>query len=134
MENERTLWIVTCNLYTDGDWHFDKEMFKNYTSLYFENELYEYTRGDSDGYCLEFRRVFDDMNDAVAFIQKFKDGIGGSRPYAYEPILESIDDVIQEVWSHSHGYRSYDGNSTFVLDVYWIETTAKKIKSIIYED
>ena len=134
MENKKALWVVTGDLYTDGDWYFNRKMFENHTSKYFENYLYEFTRGDSDDYSLTFRRVFDDMDDAVAFVQKLRDSIGGSRPYAYEGIVETINDVIQDVWSHSHGYGYYDGNSTITLDVDWVETNAKKIKTIIYED
>lgn len=42
--------------------------------------------------------------------------------------------MIQNFWKHNYGYFNYDGNSEVNLFLEELETNAKKIKEIIYED
>lgn len=127
-----TVYEFTGSIYTDDDWHFDRNMFKGYISNYFENSLYEYTA--EDDYIIKFRRIFDDYDAAVEFVQKFKESIGGRDKWRYEDIVSCIEDMIQDFWRHKYGECSYDGNSEVWLCIREITTTAKKVKKIIYED
>lgn len=49
--------MLTFDIYTDGDFGYNTNLFKNYTSNYLANEMYEYT--DISDYVLKCRRVFD---------------------------------------------------------------------------
>ena len=69
MSNKK-LYVFTGYIYTDGDWYFNRDMFKNYKSSYFENDLYEYTF--EEDYSIRFKRVFYDYDKAVEFVTVLK--------------------------------------------------------------
>ncbi|MBO7211926.1 MAG: hypothetical protein J6V44_13130 [Methanobrevibacter sp.] len=131
MSNKK-LYVFTGYIYTDGDWYFNRDMFKNYKSSYFENDLYEYTF--EEDYSIRFKRVFYDYDKAVEFVTVLKESIGGRDTWRYEDIVSGIEGMIQDFWKHNYAYFDYDGNSEVNLFLEEFETNAKKIKEIIYED
>jgi hypothetical protein len=132
---KRKLTVVEFEIYTDGDFHFNKDFLLNHTSRYFDQEFYEYTKtGD---YEYSARRVFDRSEDAVDFVNKIKDSCSCSvdwRKYIIEHIDEIVNDVLQDYWAYNSGYRDYDGNQTIILSICDVETDVKKIKHIEYEE
>lgn len=130
----RTVTVVEFEIYTDGDFYFNKSFLLNYTSRYFDQEFYEYTK--IDDYSYSARRVFDRSEEAVEFLNTIKDNCGrqGEKNYIVdEVVIPLIDDVLQDYWKHGRGYDWCDGNQTIEISITDVETDVKKIKSIQYE-
>lgn len=129
------LYIVECEMHTDNDWGFDTNILSlNYKSRYFEQELYEYTNADPKSSRHKFRRVFDTKEKAIEFAKKYKESIYGQRYYS-EVLNEKIDEIISDFYVNDEG-GDYDdiGNTEFDFSMYSVDTNARKIKRIIYEN
>ena len=151
--------VINFKTYTDGDWGIDSEFLKNHTSRYFEQDLYEYTI--LDDYVYKFRRVFnnDELNEALDFMHKLKDGLHGQEYYV-DKITEYISTVIEgielaityrnkgsentdifntEDWLTGKpmqaSYFSFDmdGNTELTFSGYFDKDRINKIKHIEYE-
>lgn len=133
---KRRLTVVEFEIYTDGDFHFDKDFLLNYTSRYFDQDFYEYTK--IDDYSYSARRVFDITQDAIEFVNKIKDGCTTSiENHLYivnDYIPGMVNDAIQNYCAHDYGYAYYDGNFTFEISICDVETEVQKIKHIEYEE
>lgn len=127
-------YVVELDIYTNGDYRIDFEDLKDHKSRYFEQNLYEYTIIDPDNYKCKARRVFDDPDDAVSFFD-ITDRISEPLDYFVTDILiERINLCIEEFWRFGHSNDFIDGNATINMAIYTVETGAKKIKTIIYEN
>lgn len=127
-------YVVELDIYTDGDYHINFEDLKGHNSRYFEQDLYEYTIIDSDSHKCKVRRVFDDLDEAVSFFD-ITDRI--SKPLDYfitDILMVRINQCIEEFWRFGRSSDSIDGNVTINMDIYTVETGAKKIKNIIFEN
>lgn len=127
-------YIVEFDIYTDGDCSVDFEDLKDHKSRYFEQDLYEYTIIDPDSYKYKVRRVFDDPEDALSFFD-ISDRISDRRSYfVTEILMERINLCIEEFWRFGRSNDFIDGNITINMAIYTIETAAKKLKTIIFEN
>lgn len=127
-------YVVEFDIYTDGDCCVDFEDLKDHKSRYFEQDLYEYTIIDPDSYKYKVRRVFDDPEDALSFFD-ICDRISDHCSYfVTEILMERINLCIEEFWRFGRSNDFIDGNITINMAIYTIETTAKKLKTIIFEN
>lgn len=132
---KRKLTVVEFEIYTDGDFHFDKDFLLNYTSKYFDPEFYEYTKLGE--YSYSARRVFDRSEDAIEFVNSIKANCGRhgeSNIILDDYIFPFIEMVIQDYWKYGHANDFLDGNQEFDLSIIDVETDVKKIKHIEYEE
>jgi len=132
--------VVELRMYSDGDWGYDESMFDNYTSKYFENDLYEYTVVDD--YTTKIRRVFDyshtGLNELCEMLAKIRNSTYGR--CSDEP-NQFIDDALCVLYAGKKkidrntkvSYSDYyDSNTELEISVYSIATEARPIKKIIY--
>lgn len=127
-------YVVEFDIYTDGDCCVDFDDLKDHKSRYFEQDLYEYTIIDPDSYKYKIRRVFDDPEDALSFFD-ICDRISDRQSYFITEILmERINLCIEEFWRFGRSNDFIDGNITINMSIYTIETAAKKLKTIIFEN
>lgn len=126
-----TIFIVEFNAYMDKYASFDKALIANYRSRYYENELYEYT------YCYEssyrFRRIFDCKRKAVEFIENFFNSVS-CKDDTFVTLQDFKNGIIFNFNKSGKSWDFYDGFINMELSMTTVETTAKKIKKIIYED
>ena len=83
----------------------------------------------------KFRRVFDTKNQAIDFATKYKESIYGDK--YYKKIINELitDEIIADFYITDEGtIRDDIGDTEFYFSMYSIETNARKIKTIIYED
>lgn len=127
-------YVVEFDIYTDGDCCVDFDDLKDHKSRYFEQDLYEYTIIDPDSYKYKIRRVFDDPEDALSFFD-ICDRISDHQNYfVTEILMERINLCIEEFWRFGRSSDFIDGNITIDMAIYMIESSAKKLKTIIYEN
>ena len=130
--SKRELITIEADLYTDGDWGTDRELFEGYVSKYFDADFYEYTTVVD--YDIKFRRVFENRDAAIQFVAIFRESLHG-REYEVnkmKSICEHIivalrygeDIYIGEISGNSEGTLTFTSNYTEVLP----------IKEIIYDD
>lgn len=134
--------VLEMSFYTDGDWGFgDISWLTEHTSRYFDNDFYEYTNRDEDGYRLSFRRVFDIIDDTaevMQFFNRFTTGLHG-RKGDLEYVSEFLDRAKEHITKHaltskSYGYYDYlDGNTEADITINMTDKDVLKIKEIIYE-
>lgn len=129
----KKLTIVYFYIFTDGDFAFNSDFLNNYTSRYFDQDFYEFTK--IEGYTYSARRVFEDSESAVEFVNKIKDNCTdpiGENYYIDEVIPEFFNDILQTYLKYDCGSDSYDGNVELSLSIEDVETDVKKIKCIEY--
>lgn len=127
-------YVVELDIYMDGDCRVNFDDLKDYKSRYFEQDLYEYTIIDPDSHKCKVRRVFDDCDDALSFFD-ISDRISDHCTYFVTDILlERINLCIEEFWRFGSSNDFIDGDFTIDMAIYTIETSAKKLKTIIYEN
>lgn len=131
-------YILKLYIYTDGDWGIDNtftdKCMKNYVSKYFDNDLYEYTELPDDNYTYRLVRVFDTADELIDFVDSIKCSLHGNKYYIDEYIPEFFDRNIEEFLSRGYTNDFMDSNTEIELYMSSIETDAKKVKEIIYED
>ena len=129
----KKLTVVEFSIYTDGDFWFKSDFLANYTSRYFDQNFYEFTKiGD---YTYSARRVFEDSESAVEFVNRIKDNCKTHKDknyYIEEVIPEFFNDILQTYWKHGYGSDFRDGNVELELSIEDVETDVKKIKRIEY--
>lgn len=130
----RKLFIVEFKVYTDGDMSVDNNFFTNYKSHYFENDLYEYSYCEPDDYTYSLRRVFDTKNEAIMFVNALFDSMRGDSFFIKETAPRIKNEVITGLNAKGSGNDFTDGNIEMELTMRTFETSARKIKEIIYED
>ena len=134
----RKVYVCKFSIYNDGDWGLDTEILKKlaaYKSKYYENDLYEQTDIDFDDlYSYKFKRVFDSASDCINFVRRTFSNLHGRDYEINEMIPEFIDNLINEFNHNKNATDFIDGNTEIEASMYSIETDAKKIKQIIYED
>ena len=130
--------VIELRMYTDGDWGYDKRIFKDYTSKYFESDLYEYTEIDDDSYTTKIRRVFDydgDCKPVENLIKQICNSVDGRESWV-ESVIEFFDRALEELPKLKVG-RPYcdfmDSNTEMDLTIAIVETDARPIEKIIYK-
>lgn len=130
----KKLTIVYFYIFTDGDFEFKLDFLNNHTSRYFDQDFYEFTK-IGDYYEYSARRVFEDSESAVEFVNKIKDNCAdpiGENYYIDEVIPEFFNDILQTYLKYGWGSDFYDGNVELSLSIEDVETDVKKIKCIEY--
>lgn len=129
--------VFTFHIYTDGKCNNPVADIPQITSRYFERDLYEYVQADD--YTGSIRRVFDfddnGINEFKVLCGQLKDNLTRSR-------YESTSDFLKQIIRSAHDLIKFneeqfdylDGNVTAEYNMQIIETSARKIKKIIYED
>lgn len=127
--------VLELSIYDDGDWGFDESIFANYTSKYFDTDLYEYTYFED--YTTKVRRVYEeDENglDAIcAILKHICKTLHGRESYT-ESVAEFFEDAIAHLKHHKTFYNDMDGNTEIELSVSQVDNDSKRIKQIIYEE
>ena len=134
--------VLELYMYDDGDWGYDESIFKNHTSQYFDNDLYEYS--NFSDYSTRIRRVFEyshtgltELCDMLEKVRNTAYGQESDKPKRF------IDDALCELYTMKKKIdrdtlinysRHYERNTEIELDVLTVKTEAKKIKKIIYEE
>lgn len=135
--------VVEMSFYNDGDWGFgDIDWLTEHTSRYFDNDFYEYTNHDEDGYKLSFRRVFDiteSVTEVVLFLQSFIANLRGKESNlecVWEFLERAKGDIMKNAqYDVSYTYRDFlDGNTEADVKIYTTDKVVPKIKEIIYEE
>lgn len=129
--------VFTFHIYTDGKCNNPVADIPQITSRYFERDLYEYVQADD--YTGSIRRVFDlddnGINEFKALCGQLKDNLTRSRYETtvdfFKQIIRSAHDLIE---LNKEQFDYLDSNVTAEYNMQIIETSAKKIKKIIYED
>lgn len=129
---KRELIKIEANLYTDGDWGTNRELFEGYVSKYFDADFYEYTTVEE--YDIKFRRVFENREAAVQFVTQFMDSLHG-REYEVNK-MKSICEHIIVALKYNQDYYNGDisGNSEGTLIFNSVYSEVLPIKEIIYEE
>lgn len=130
--------VLELYMYTDGDWRYDASMFEDYTSEYFDNDLYEYTF--IEDYTTKIRRTFNlDEEDWGKEIIGIFDSICDSL-HGRQSAIECVSEFFHEVISHfpridtDHWFHDwYESNTEIEVKIMMVENEARKIKEIIYE-
>lgn len=133
--------VFKLKFYTDGDWSYNIDDFKNDHSRYFEDDLYEYTSVDYSS--MSMRRVYDmfEIDKLISMLYKIKGNLHSRNEHNYKVITDFMDEIIENVLAIKEDQNldhiwneicveNWDGTE-YSIDV--IDTDAKKIKQIIYE-
>lgn len=129
---KRELIKIEADLYTDGDWGTDHNLFHGYVSKYFDADFYEYTT--VEGYDIKFRRVFEDRESAIQFITMFMDSLHGG-DYEVNRVKSICEHIIITLKYNQDYYSDdMDGNSEGTLMVESVYSEVMPIKEIIYEE
>lgn len=129
--------VFTFHIYTDGKCNNPVADIPQITSRYFEQDLYEYVQADD--YTGSIQRVFDFDDNGIKEFKvlcgQLKDNLTSSRYEStsdfFKQIIRSAHDLIE---SNKEQFDYLDGNVTAEYNMQIIETSARKIKKIIYED
>lgn len=135
--------ILEFKAYTD-EWGYERSMFQNYISKYFENPVYEYT--DITETRTNIRRVFDYSHAGINAVSDILEKLMNST-YGKDSVVDEISEhLCKAIFDVNKAkaktdknkdvkcYVWYDGCSEMEISIYTIETDAKEIKRIIYKD
>ncbi|MBO5435301.1 hypothetical protein J6A31_05750 [bacterium] len=128
--------VLEMSIYTDGDWSYQKDIIRNYTSKYFDNYLYEYTEFIFD-YESRFRRVFDfngDFKPVENLIRQICDSIKGRDTEYIKEFFDRVIEVLPQTTIDRPLIDEMDSNTEINIIVKIIETDAKEIDRIIYKN
>ena len=127
--------ILEMSIYTDGDWKFDKSIFENYVSKYFDNDLYEYTY--IYDYGCKIRRTFEDINSGftqiASILEELTNSISSKDDFTENKIKAFFHNQIKMANSKLEFESDIDGNTEIEVEVSIIDSDSKPIKNIIYE-
>ncbi len=129
--------LFTFTIYTDGKCNNPVKDIPEITSKYFEPELYEFIK--TDGYKGSIQRVFDydkeGINEFISFCKCLRDNLVRSR---YESTVEFFDSIVVSaqnlIETNQEQWDFLDSNVEIEYGMKLIETSARKIKEIVYED
>ncbi len=126
------------SIFSNGKWEFDNSIFENYTSKYFDNDLYEYTY--FCGFRLEIRRVYEEYENGFEIISNILEKLSNS----IVPTSNKHDDVkrateffnyaISRLKNHREVVCGTGKGPIIQLTVYHICNDSKRIKQITYEE
>lgn len=129
--------LFTFKIYTDGKCNNPVKDIPEITSKYFEPELYEFIK--TDGYKGSIQRVFDydkeGINEFISLCKCLRDNLVRSR---YESTIEFFDSIVVSaqnlIETNQEQWDFLDSNVEVEYGMQLIQTSARKIKEIIYED
>lgn len=128
--------ILEMSVYTDGDWDFNRDLFANYTSKYFENEVYEYTY--LEDHTCKIRRTFEDTENGykeiISILTKFKESLRCRDKYTADMLNEFFDAQIEAAKSYPEFHDDIDSNTEISIRVYSIDNDSHRIKTITFTD
>ena len=125
--------VVEFKAYTDGYIGIEKSIFKNHVSSYFENDLFEYSNHEDDSYSYSLRRVFNTKEEAITFVNTLFDSMWGKDYYIKEILPTFKSNITADFSVDDYGSDFIDGAIEMSLSMRVVETSARKIKEIIYE-
>ena len=124
--------VVEFKAYTDGYIGIEESFFKNHVSSYFENDLFEYSYHEDDSYSYSLRRVLDTKQEAITFVNTLFDSMWGKDYYIEEVLPTFKSNIVADFFVNDCGSDFIDGAIEMSLSMRIIETSARKIKEIIY--
>lgn len=127
--------VLELSVYTDGDWSFNRELFRNYISKYVDIDLFEYTI--MSDYTLKIQRVYEGVDNGFKqvsnLIRQFNDSVKG-RDYDVKFVKESFSRWLEKIDNCEEMEGYIDGNSEIGIQVTVVNSDSKRIKKIILED
>ena len=89
--------VFKLKFYTDGDWSYNIDDFKNDHSRYFEDDLYEYT--SIDYHSMSMRRVYDmfEIDKLISMLYKIKSNLHSRDEHNYKVITDFMDEIIENI-------------------------------------
>ena len=126
--------ILEMSIYTDGDWKFDKSIFENYVSKYFDNDLYEYTY--IYDYSCKIRRTFEDIDTGFtqieSILEELTNSISSKDDFTENNIKAFFNNQIKMANSKLEFEADIDGNTEINIRTIIIDNDSKPIKNITY--